>query len=264
MIKKSLLIFIFQFYFFAPAHGAFPPSYIATYDVEKSNILIGQSTVILKNSNEQLHYSQIISLVGIAAWFSDDSVTEESWLKKIGDQYVLSKYQYVHNNGDDEEINGLGNGNSFDNDNGFSDDETNEDVFFEAEWKKTKNNYSGIFSGTVHGVPFSLQSPELTWDTLSFLLSLINDVSKGKKHYSYKILREGKFTQYDFTHNELDSVTINGGSYDAVKLVRDQGNRITKIWLAPNLNYIPILIEKFKDNEIDTRITMTKLDIQDE
>ena len=261
MSKKSHLIFILQFCLLASAHGAFPPSYTATYDVEKSNLLVGQSTVTLNNENENIHFSQEIILAGFAAWFGDDQVTEDSWLTKIGDQHILSKYQYIYNNEDNDE-----NGdNGDDEENNLVSVESNRDVFFETQWKQNKDGtYSSVITGTTSGKPFTLDTAKLTWDTLSFQLALMNEITEKRKKYNYQILSKGKLKQYNFTLLDRGNIKINGENYNTVRLDRIQTNKVTKIWLASDFHYIPILIEKYKDNKIDTRATLTSLKINDE
>ena len=215
------------------ANSAIPPNYTAHYDVEKYSIVVGRTSISLDQTDEKLHYSQNVKLVGFAALFKNDLVAENSWITKtVDNQFLLEKYQYVHTNSS-----------------------RNRDVLIKADWSKADDGkMTGVVKGTVSGNPVSVQTQDSTWDNFSFQLALINDVSDRKEKLSYNVISQGRLKKYNFSMLGEKKITLNDKEYDAIKIERIDGKRKTLIWLAPELHYIPVLIETYKNNDLETKV----------
>jgi len=242
MKKKALLFIGLLFYTCAPASGALPPDYTATYDVEKYSIRVGRSTITLEQADNRIHYSQEVKLVGFAALFKKDHVAEDSWLRKSKkNHFLLEKYQYIHTNGDRDR-----------------------DVLIEGSWLLSDDDHlSGVLKGTVSGNPVSVQTRDATWDNFSFQLALMNDISAGKSGFSYNVISRGRLKKYTFSMIGPEPIKINAKRYETVKLERNDGRKKTLIWLAPELHYIPVLIETYKDNDLETKVIIDTAQFRD-
>lgn len=239
---NTLLLFIFQFCISSTAFSAFPPDYRATYDVIKYGATVGRSTIVLTQNKNQVHYSQNVELVGIISFFKKDRVAENSWLTRNDNgTFLLNKYQYIHSNS-----------------------KKNRDTLIEATWKKDENNQlTGTITGNTRGKTISLQTNGTVWDTLSFQLALMNDVSNKKTSYHYNVVSRDKIKQYVFRHDGEETIEVNGREYDTVKLERNNGERSIKIWLAPELHYVPVLIENYKDGDLDSTMKLDSIKFDD-
>ena len=226
---------VFQICILATAHGAFPPDYTATYDVDKFGTTIGRSTIALNQNKNEMHYSQNVELVGFISWFKDDRVTENSWLTANGNNsFLLNKYQYIHSNSN-----------------------KNRDSLFEATWIYNEiDQLTGTITGNARGEMISLQTNEKVWDTLSFQLQLMNDASAKKQSYHYNVISRGKIKHYTFTDAGEETIEINDKEYKTVVLERRNGRKSSKIWLATELHYIPVLIEKYEDDDLDSTMIL--------
>lgn len=235
---KAYLIIVLQLFglqlcISTSANSAIPPNYIAYYDVEKYSILVGRSTINLHQTEDKIHYSQEVELVGLASLFKNDHVAEDSWITKTADnRYLLDRYQYTHTNSS-----------------------RNRNVMIEGNWSQTKDDQvSGILRGTVSGNPVTVPTNKATWDNFSFQLALINDVSDNNKNLSYNVISRGRLREYTFSILDSEQLEINNKQYDTVKLERNDGKKTTRIWLAPELHYIPVLIETYKDDDLETKV----------
>lgn len=235
LLPKILLIGIVQFGIVATAHSTFPPDYTATYHVDKFGTTVGLSTITLKQAENEVHYSQNVELVGFVSWFKKDRVSENSWLTKNENNiYLLKKYQYIHTHS-----------------------KKNRDSLIEADWTINKNNQlAGTIIGDVRGKNIALQTNERVWDTLSFQLALMSDVSNKTNNYHYNVISRGIIKKYSFTQTGEEVLEINDREYRTVILERHGGKKSTKIWLSTELHYVPILIENYKDDELDSTLTL--------
>lgn len=229
------LMCIFQLCIHTTAHGAYPPDYTAIYDVDKFGATVGRSTIVLRQSKDEIHYSQNVELVGFISWFKSDRVAENSWLSNDGsNSFLLKKYQYIH-----------------------SHSKKNRDSLIEATWKNNEDNQlTGIITGVMRGKTFSIQSNEKVWDTLSFQLALMNDVSNNKNVFHYNVISRGKIKLYTFINVSKEMIEINDKEYKTIVLERHNGKKFSKIWLATELHYIPVLIEKYEDDDLDSTMTL--------
>ena len=232
-IKASLLVLLGVIS--TSAFSNFPPDYTATYYVDKLGTTVGRSTISLVQDENEIHYSQHVELVGFISLFKKDRVSENSWITKQNDDTLLfKKYQYVHSNS-----------------------KKNRDSLIEAAWTTEEDETPiGELTGHSRGKPVSLKINEPIWDTLSFQLALINDVSDKNDSYNYNVISRGQIKQYNFSYIGEETIEIEDKAYKTIKLERHSGNKATKIWLAPSLNYVPVLIEQYKDDDLDSTMTL--------
>ena len=234
-MKIKALIFTFLYSCMPTiAYSAFPPDYRAIYHVEKLGTTVGRSTIALNTTDTEIHYSQNVKLVGFISFFKKDRVSENSWISKIDNDYLLKKYQYVHSHSD-----------------------KNRDSLFEATWESDKNcGLTGEITGNTRGKTVSLKTNEPVWDTLSFQLALMNDISNKNETYTYNVISRGEIKQYIFNKIGEETIEANDRKYKTIKLERYSGNKATKIWLATEKHYVPVLIEQYKDDDLDSTMTL--------
>lgn len=234
-MKIKALVFIFL-YSCMPntAYSAFPPDYSAIYYVDKLGTTVGRSTIALNTTDSEIHYSQNVELVGFISFFKKDRVSENSWISKNNNDFLLKKYQYVHSNSN-----------------------KNRDSLLEATWESDKNcGLTGEITGNTRGKTVSLKTNEPVWDTLSFQLALMNDISNKNETYTYNVISRGEIKQYIFTNIGEEIIEINDRQHKTIKLERRSGNKATKIWLATEKFYVPVLIEQYKDDDLDSTMTL--------
>ena len=118
---------------------------------------------------------------------------------------------------------------------------------------------TGEITGDSRGNVVSLKTNKSVWDTLSFQLALMNDASNKSNTYDYNVISRGEVKKYTFLPVAEETIEVNDEEHKTVKLERHNGEKITKIWLAKELHYVPILIEKFKDGDLDSTMTLDSI-----
>lgn len=84
---------------------------------------------------------------------------------------------------------------------------------------------------------------------LSHQLELARDLKAGVAELSYAVIIRGGIRDYRYQRLGEEDMETALGTLRVVKLerVRDNSDRETKIWLAPELNYQPVLLRQIED-----------------
>lgn len=95
--------------------------------------------------------------------------------------------------------------------------------------------------------PWELQAPAAALDELSSQLLLMLAVRAGEEQMRFQVVeKDGEIDDYEFRVMGIESVETRAGVYDAVRVERVRaGNsaRRTVSWFAPELGYMPIVIQ---------------------
>ncbi len=234
---------------FAPVHADNSlPEYNAVYMVEKLGTVIGKSTYSLRHTDKGIHFSQVTELVGIAALLRSDRIEEDSWLVYDGDLLLLKKYKYIH-----------------------SGSKKNRNVDLEIVWTtdNTSQKLSGQMTGTSAGKTISSPVDVTVRDALSFQLALRHDAmvaststkfnGSDSSVFDYPVLSKGKLKQYQFTRVGTEDLDLIDKTIATIKLERKNNNRTTRLWLAPELHYVPVKITHTKEGKSDMLMTLDKI-----
>lgn len=219
------------------------PEFRAIYSVEKRDSIVGRATYELKKTEQGLHFSLKTKLVGFFALFMNDRVEEDSWLSGPHAQLQLQRYQYLHKGS-----------------------ERNRDVKLNVSWSTDSASDTtqataiettiGTVTGTAIDKPVKLTVQSQVWDALSFQLALMLDASSGADVFKYPVLSKGVLKQYEFKKLLEKELEIDEETVNAIKFERIHGDNITWIWLAPDKYHLPVLIERVKNNKVDTRMSL--------
>lgn len=242
-MKLSLfLVFTLHLFISMNVYSALPPNYTAVYDVETYRSIVGRSTIKLDQDNDKLLYSQEIELVGIAAWFKDDHVMEKSWINKSEKNgFLLNKYEYIHSNGNPKK---------------------NRNVKLESRWADDKK--SAEFNGSAQGEKVLVKTEGPVWDILSMQLALMNDITDKKGSLDYQVFSKGELNEYTFNLIGAETVTVNEKEYQTLRAERVSGNKIIRLYLAPKLYNVPVLIENYKNGELDNRAILNTVTFENQ
>jgi hypothetical protein len=85
------------------------------------------------------------------------------------------------------------------------------------------------------------------FDPLMVQLQVRLDLQSGKDTLHYQLVKDNEIEDYDFRVVGKESIEIESGRYDAVKIevVRDSKKRQTFFWMAPELAYLPVRLTHF-------------------
>lgn len=215
-----------------------PVDFDARYSIEKYGSTVAEMKLTLRRTNDNIIYESHTKARGMLALFTDEKVDEISqlqWNQKL-EHACLQNYQFIRKN------------------------KTKKNQQFSVSWDPQNNI---LAKGTYAGQPFSINNSNLIWDRLSVQLALAADLKSGDKaqnKYSYNIIDRGKVTQYHFEYLKDEVARVNDKQYNVVKIKRahDSGSRTTYLWLAKELDFLPVKIDQYRKGELHMSMVLDR------
>ncbi|MDH5765762.1 MAG: DUF3108 domain-containing protein [Gammaproteobacteria bacterium] len=233
---------VFFLLFFTQAHAfEIPPDFQATYELEKYGSVAATTTLRLRHQDNRIIYTSSSEAQGLVALFSSDHVTESSTLQLTENSITPLLYEYNYTRKKKEKNN----------------------QHIKITWN---DNGTGkiISQYRKNSIEFTTSQP--VWDKLSVQLALMNDIKSAEKNktLSYTVIDKNSKIDFLFEYLGDEKIIINDKTYNTKKLKRthSSGKRITTMWLATELSYIPVAIEQLKDNKSNwkMKLKIIKLD----
>jgi hypothetical protein len=126
---------------------------------------------------------------------------------------------------------------------------------------KKKRNVSLAFdwknktvTNTINGEPWDMTITPDTQDKLIYQINIMlnfldnNDI----KTIKINVADGGKLKTHDVTIQDKETIKTPAGKFETIRINRDDGKRVTTLWCAPSLNYLPVRIEHYKKG--DTKV----------
>ena len=224
MTLNKLLITLFLL---LPALShALPPEFSASYTAETYGMTVAQATYKLEHKNGGLAFTQHSVPTGLAALFSDDELSETSYLSLHQNRLLLDEYHYVQKGS-----------------------KKNRDIHLKIKWSNSDDNkLTGTISGNARGKPVQLETDSPVWDTLSFQIPIMTGDAKKMTPQEYKVLVKGELKTYLFVSHGSEDIDINNKIIKTIKIERKSDNKSKPLflWIAPSLHNMPVKIEKWK------------------
>ena len=202
-------------------------AYQASYSVANSGLTVGDTTVSLSFTGSGYTFQKLTKANGVAALLSGDTLTERSTGSKQGNKLQTQQYLYQH----------------------------------KSRRKSKLDQYSFTTAAEVKGnldkTAYSLKVPNGTIDPMLVELRLMEDVAANRP-LKYSITERGKLKTFQFQRLGKETITTSLGKYacEKVQMTRDNGERQTTLWLAPELGYVPAQIQhNEKGNITEAQIT---------
>jgi hypothetical protein len=97
--------------------------------------------------------------------------------------------------------------------------------------------------------------PAGTLDKLSTQLGIMRELQNGASEKTFAVADGGKLKQYAFEVVGTETVDLPAGQFQTLKLNRvgDSTQKLTHIWCAPQLHYLPVRIVQRKDDQSEYR-----------
>ena len=219
------------------------PEFNATYAIQKFGIKLAEATYQLSYTDTGYKFSQNTNLYGVASMFASDTVSAISYVDEIGDNLLLTKHRYRQTGREknrDEDINIL--------------------------WNTYKNTLKGEITGIVRSKKINLKTDTEIWEVLSFQIPLMIEADKNIKEYPYRAILKGEIDTYNFVLTSSKKVSFAGKEYLALQMVRTDPHkdRQIHIWLIPELNNMPVVVENYRDGKEHSRMQLENLQFDNE
>ena len=97
--------------------------------------------------------------------------------------------------------------------------------------------------------------PAGTLDKLSTQLGIMRELQNGTTEKTFAVADGGKLKQYAFQAIGTEIVELPAGSFETIKLKRvgDSTQKLTTIWCAPELHYLPVRILQRNEDQSEYR-----------
>ena len=219
-----------------------PNAFDAVYSMEKYGTKIAEVKLKLHREDNNITYESHSKAKGILALLSDEHVDEISqlqWNEKL-EHACLQNYQFIRKN------------------------KSKKNQQFSLSWNDQKKVTA---NGTYAGQSFNLSTSDLIWDRLSVQLALAADLKSAneiQKKYSYNIIDKGHLIQYQFEYQQDEFIRVGNKQYNAVKIKRPHasGKRTTFLWLARDLDFLPVKIEQYREGELNMSMILDRINIK--
>ena len=115
-------------------------------------------------------------------------------------------------------------------------------------------------SGTVGEDPVDLQLDGLSHDNVSIQYELMYDLLNGKPDDTYVLFDVDKMRVANVRNVGTKSIKTNAGRYEAVGIQhqKEGSSRVTTLWCAAELGYLPVVIEQHRKGKLNFRATLTR------
>jgi len=131
--------------------------------------------------------------------------------------------------------------------------------------KDIKLNYDwtdGKLTGTAEGKPVQFDLVPGVQDTASVQAAMIRERLAGRKPQSFRIVTGGKLREYRYWMEGTQQVMTPFGQLEAEVWAnqRDGSNRVSKVWLAPTLGFVPVQAIQYRKGNPEVQMKLVKLD----
>ncbi len=117
-----------------------------------------------------------------------------------------------------------------------------------------------IASGTVGEEPVEFELDGLSHDAVSIQYELMHDLLNDQHNDSYVLFDVEKMRVAHIRKTGTRTVKTRAGDYEVVGIQhqKEGSSRVTTLWCAPALDYLPVVIEQHRKDKLKFRATLTR------
>ena len=115
-------------------------------------------------------------------------------------------------------------------------------------------------SGTVGEENVLLQLDGISHDNVSIQYELMHDLLNGGPSDTYVLFDVDKMRVANVRNVGTRTIKTRAGNFEAVGIQhqKEGSSRVTTLWCAPELDYLPVIIEQHRKGKLNFRATLTK------
>ena len=146
---------------------------------------------------------------------------------------------------------------SYSSDDALTSDKTQADV--EYDWDER------LLEGTVDGAPYASELEDLVHDRVSIQYQLMHDLLTGNSADTYVLYDIDEFKTLEISRIGTRKVSVPAGRFLATGIQhRSRGSsRVTTLWCAEELGYLPVIIEQHRKGKLRLRATLERYTPED-
>jgi len=119
---------------------------------------------------------------------------------------------------------------------------------------------TNVASGTVGKEDVTIQLDGISHDNVSIQYALMHDLLNDQTKDTYVLFDVDKMRVAHIRNIGTKQVKTKAGKYDVVGIQhqKEGSSRVTTLWCAPELGYLPVIIEQHRKKKLNFRATLTK------
>lgn len=127
----------------------------------------------------------------------------------------------------------------------------------EVYYRPNDNEATVIFEGKEEVVSM----PRNTFNPLLMQIALMQDMAENATPASYNILDHAGLKQFDVSIGTQEQIKTSVGKLGGVPvdLTNKAGNAGTRMWVVPEQNWLAVIVEASKDNEVKATLRATDI-----
>ncbi|MFW2372865.1 MAG: DUF3108 domain-containing protein [Gammaproteobacteria bacterium] len=217
-----------------------PENFLAEYRLEKYNTTVAEMSLQLTTHGQQYIYKSVTHPYGIASLFSSDEAHETSTLFQDHDRHkpYLQGYEFSRKKNNKRNLR------------------------VDLDWSEQD---MAMIKGNYGDTKIKLLHQGILWDRLSVQLALMDDIRRSidipTGHvFNYNVIDRDRISNYRFSYEGKQHIRLNKHQYNVAKLKRDHGSsdRVTILWLAEELDFVPVKVEQFKKGKLHLSMELSK------
>ena len=213
-----------------PAPTSCPQPFKVTFDVEWHGMAAGTSTLQLtRDSATEYTYRSSNVARGFFRLAIPDTITQISRISVVDGKVRPSSYL-----GDD----------------GSAD--TDRDVSLTFDWAANR------VTGTAEDKPVSQPLTPGVQDSLSVQVALMCALAAGQSPKSFQLIDKDEVKEYQYTHEGHATLDTPAGKLETLIYTsqRKGASRLTRLWIAPSLGYLPVRAEQVRKGKRELQLTL--------
>lgn len=221
-----------------------PHEFTANYALEMHGAVLARATYKLEHTDNGVSMTQSTRPSGLVALLRDDKIDVRSDMIVTNGQLLLVNYDYTHTG-----------------------DEKDRNVSVKINWQPNhKQELVGKATGMYEGRKVDIVIDQPVWDPLSIQVPVMTEAGKKIHPHKYGLFIKGEFKYYLFESHGSEVVKLNGTQISAIKVSgrETERNRAIYMWMAPELNNIPVKIEQWKNDDLKSTVLLESVTFNDD
>lgn len=119
----------------------------------------------------------------------------------------------------------------------------------------------GKVVGIVEGERVELPTEPGLQDRLSVQVAVMTALLRGEEPGTIPMVADDKIKRYTYIRGMSGSIKTRGGEFDTVlyQSTRPGSDRLSRVWYAPALGYIPVRAEQLRKGKLETVVELVRV-----
>jgi hypothetical protein len=134
--------------------------------------------------------------------------------------------------------------------------QTTRDISLDFNWPARR------VTGTAEDEPVDVEMPEGAQDALTAQVVLMRELLAGREPGNLRLIDKDEVKLYDYVREGTETLRTPLGEIETViyRSSRQGSNRVTRLWLAPGLGYVPVRAQQKRGDRTEFTMMVRSLE----